>query len=430
LTIDPVSAQFDVIHAAPSTPKGTSLAYLLELSQQLGLNLRPAYRSDPVELIVPSVVHFKLGHYAAITGQNEDRYLLQDPTFGGEGWATRDALETESSGYFLIPADQLGDGWRQVPESEGRTVWGKGYTCCSDPGPTGPCDPNTDQTCDGDGGPPPPGDPPPPPDGDGGGGPPPSGGGPPPSGGGPPPGPGGPPRPPLPPPGGGMCGLARVHLMTVSLNIVDSPVGYRPPVGPAVRFTVRYGQRDDFQPANHAYSNLGSKWTFDWLAYIQDDPTNPNASVQYYMMGGGFRTFTGFDPTTQRFAPEQYDQTLLARTANGYQLTARDGSSLTFADSDGATGTTRRVFLTELTDPAGNSVTLTYDANLRITTITDPFGEATTLAYDNPADSFKITKVTDPFGRFATFGYDSSLRLQTITDAADNISSWVVSGSR
>jgi len=44
--------------------------------------------------------------------------------------------------------------------------------------------------------------------------------------------------------------------MLVSLNINDKPVGYSPPVGPAVRFMVRYNQREAYQPSNFAYSNL------------------------------------------------------------------------------------------------------------------------------------------------------------------------------
>ena len=93
--------------------------------------------------------------------------------------------------------------------------------------------------------------------------------------------------------------VPRVHLMLVSLNINDEPVGYSPPVGPAVRFTVRYNQRDAFQPQTFTYSNFGPKWTFDWLSYIKDNPTRPVADVEYYIMGGGTRTFTGFNNTTQ-----------------------------------------------------------------------------------------------------------------------------------
>jgi YD repeat-containing protein len=372
-SIDPLNVRFDVIHSAPSTPEGTSLTYLHELAGQLGMKMRMAYRSEPVEFIVASVVHLKLGHYAAITGHRDGRYVLQDPTFGRDIWATRDALEEESSGYFLIPADRLGLGWRQVPESEGGTVWGKGYTCCSDPGPVGPCDPTTDDpspSCCGGG-------------------------------------------------GGGMA-HARVHLMAVSLNIIDNPVGYKPPVGPPIRFTARYGQRDDFQPANRNFSSLGTKWTFDWLSFIQDDPTNANAKVLYYMPGGGLRTFNL--NLINQFDHEQYDQTLLTKTANGYQMTFRDGSTATFATSDGSLGSIRRVFLTQFADPAGNTVTLTYDATLRITMVTDAIGQITTLVYGNAVDPFKITAVEDPFGRVAQLGYDTSLRLTSITDAVDNIS--------
>ena len=41
--------------------------------------------------------------------------------------------------------------------------------------------------------------------------------------------------------------VSAVHLMLVSLNLTDEPVGYTPPLGPAVDFTVRYNQRDAFQ---------------------------------------------------------------------------------------------------------------------------------------------------------------------------------------
>ena len=63
--------------------------------------------------------------------------------------------------------------------------------------------------------------------------------------------------------------------MLVSLNINDEPVGYSPPVGPAVRFIVRYNQREARQPLNLNYSNFGPKWTFDWLSYITDTSPNP-----------------------------------------------------------------------------------------------------------------------------------------------------------
>ena len=186
-------------------------------------------------------MHWKVGHYAALVRQVGDRYLLADPTFGNTVWATRQALAAETSGYFLIPSGDLPRGWRAVDAKEGASVWGKGVTTSSDPGPLSPCDPTgggsscvADNGCGPFGG-----------------------------------GPAG--------PGSGLPrGMAAspVHLMLVSLNINDSPVGYSPPVGPPVWFTVRYNQRDAFQAANFTHSNFGPKWTCDWISYITDSPSN------------------------------------------------------------------------------------------------------------------------------------------------------------
>ena len=94
-----------------------------------------------------------------------------------------------------------------------------------------------------------------------------------------------------------------------------------------------------------------------------------------------------------------------------------------FGQSDGGV-TTRRVFLTQVIDPAGNAVTLTYDSDLRITAITDAIGQQTTLEYGNTADTFKITTVTDPFGRSAAFGYNAAGQLISITDTLGLVSAF------
>src|SRR5712692_2556833 len=72
----------------------------------------------------------------------------------------------------------------------------------------------------------------------------------------------------------GSQGMARssAYSMLASLHITDTPVGYKPPRGLAVNFTVTYNQRDAQQPPTFRYSNLGSKWTFNWLSYVTDDP--------------------------------------------------------------------------------------------------------------------------------------------------------------
>lgn len=378
------------IFDAASTRQGFSLPQVAELSRKVGLNYQMAFRDKGGEFVVPSVVHWKVGHYAAMVRQEGDRYLLEDPTFGNDVWATRQTLEAETSGYFLIPPGDLPGGWRKVDDKEGASVWGKGHTSNNDPAPTGPCDQATGGSgCSGG------------PCGLFGGG---------------------------PGPENGMA-VSRVHLMTANLNIVDTPVGYAPPVGFPVRFTVRYNHRDAFQPANFSYSNFGPKWTCDWVSYITDDPSNTLADVSYYIMGGGTRTFTGFDTNSETFAFQVYDQTLLTRTGPAsYEMLARDGSKLVFNQSDGAIGTARKIFLTQMLDPHGNAVTLSYDSDLRIVAITDAIGQVTTLSYGDTNDIYKITHVTDPFGRFASFDYDSFGRLTNITDVIGLTSAFTYEG--
>jgi RHS repeat-associated protein len=393
LLLDSTNPGTELIQASASTPKGFSLLQVEELSHKLGLSFQMAFRAKDVSFVVPSVVHLKVDHFAALIRQEGERYLLQDSTFGNDVWVTRETLEAETSGYFLVPLGELPLGWRNVEPQEGETVWGKGITGAPDPNPHGPDDPSS------------------------------------PSG-------------PCPK---GMA-VPRVHLMLVSLNINDEPVGYSPPVGPDVRFMVRYNQREKNQPSTFAYSNLGRKWTFEWLSYIKDDPNNLSSDVDYYIMGGGTRTFTGFvaaqppSLNTGTYAFQQYDQTRLTRISpDSYEMVSRDGTrkvfSTPFSELDPAVlgPSKRKIFLTKLIDPEGNAVSLSYDANLRLVAITDAIGQITTISYESPPeivplDIFKITKVTDPFGRFATFNYDHQGRLIKITDVIGIVSQFTYDG--
>ena len=166
---------------------------------------------------------------------------------------------------------------------------------------------------------------------------------------------------------------------------------------------------------------MGSKWTFDWLSYIKDNPNSPLADVEYYIMGGGTRDFTGFDANSRTYAFQLFDQTKLTRISTSpiaYEMLSRDGTRKIFAQSNAATGSERKVFLTKLVDPFGNSVSLSYDEHMRIVEITDAIGQTTQILYQN-TDIYKITMVTDPFGRSAKFEYepDNPLhRLWKITD--------------
>src|SRR4030095_10125416 len=206
------------------------------------------------------------------------------------------------------------------------------------------------------------------------------------------------------------------HAMLASLNIQDTPIGYNPARGPAVNFSVTYNQRDVHQPYEFKYSNLGPKWTFNWLSYVTDDPNDAAASAAVYVSGGGVETYSNFDPNSQSYQPDPQSYAVLFRaSSNAYERRLPDGSKQIFALRDNAVNYPRRIFLTQVVDPAGNVATIGFDANFRVTTVTDALGYVTMLSYELANDPLKITKVTDPFGRYAVFSYVNG-QLTAITD--------------
>ena len=385
---DPKKALNPLVFNSKSTTNGYSMAQLARLSRDLGMSYQIAFRSPGAAFILPAVVHWKAGHYAALLQKEGDRLLVLDLTFRGSLRMSAAAMEEEASGSFLVPPGPLPAGWRLVPEQEAATVWGRGVVTGQDGDATSPSDtqsggdggscPSSQASSSGTG----------------------AGGSQ--SGG-----------------GEGVTGMTSYTMdtMLVSLNLHDTPVGYKPPVGPAVRFRATYNALEAGQPATFYYSNLGQKWTCNWIAYITDNPTSPGANVSFYVDGGGTLEFTGYNSSTKTYAPELMTQAVLVLTSSSsYELQYPDGSKKEFAKSDGSTGTSRRIFLTQIVDAPGNAVSLNYNAQLRITNIVDAIGQPTALLYTNQAYPNAITAVVDPFGRAAYFQYNGSGMLSQITD--------------
>src|SRR6266852_2688468 len=240
---------------ARATPKGTSLAQLNRLADDVEMKYQMARRPSGGRVVLPAVVHFSQGHYAALVKEENGRYLIQDPTLppatSGEQWLSPEVLDSEGSGYYLVPQGPLPDGWSPVNEAEGSAIWGRGPTqnnvdYATGEGQTkaGLCPPSDQNKAK---------------------------------------------------------GMAQYSLlaMLVGLTITDTPVSYNPPRGPPINFRVTYSQREAYQPALFNYSNLGPKWTFNLMSYITDDPNNPNANISLYLRGGGSEFYTNFNPTTQ-----------------------------------------------------------------------------------------------------------------------------------
>jgi len=386
---DPAKASNPLILSSQSTTNGFSLSQVAEFSRQLGLDYQMAYRSPGAQLVVPAVIHWKVGHYAALLRQDASKLLVKDRTFQSSLWMSRLALDQESSGYFLIPPGPLPSGWRAVSEAEAQGIWGRGFinNHCTE------CPPPPPPPCPGGGG------------GDGGGG-----------------------------GAGGGCGEGLTtyafHMARATLTLSDSPVGHAPPLGPDVYFRAAYNQNEANQPAVFYYSNLGPYWDFNWLTYVVDNPNSPASDVSIYVNGGGTVRFSGYDTNTHSYALETMSQTILLRTSNSsYLQQFRDGAKRVFAMSDGASGSSRRIFMTQLIDPAGNAVELRYDTSLRLTNIVDAIGQGTVFGYTNSNYPFAITSVQDPFGRTAYFSYNGSGLLSAITDVLGIISQYLYDGT-
>jgi hypothetical protein len=218
-TADPARS-LKVLQEVQSTLDGLSLSAVEAISKRAGMGYQMAFRSQGAPLLMPAVVHWKLGHFAALLGRNASgRLLVGDPTFGEDIIMSASALDEEASGYFLVAAGQLPAGWRHVSPTEGGRIWGRGDTGNShDTGATGCPEVHAFPTGS-DGG----------------------------------------------------CTAWNVEAMVDGLSLHDDPIGYDPPLGPKIRFPLDYSQRDQAQPPLFTYTNFGNKWTSGWLSYVTDN---------------------------------------------------------------------------------------------------------------------------------------------------------------
>ena len=382
---DRAKAGNQLIQDSQSTTNGFSAKQVAELSRRLGMNYQVAFRAPGAVIILPAVVHWKVGHYAALIASDGALLRAEDSTFRNKTWLSDATLDEEASGYFLVRSGTLPAGWRAVPDAEADQVWGKGVTFESDPDATTPYDltAKSPETCHG-------------------------------------------------------MATWNVHLMLASQIIQDTPVGYTPPVGPPIYFTVTYNSASAQGQEGPDYSNVSPDWRCNWLAYITDDPMNPAGDIRFAVDGGGTLTFTDFNPTNQIFNNLTRNRANLLRTStNSYEILYPDGSKKIFDLAASSAGTLRKIYMTAVVDPAGNAATIQFDSPGRITGITDALGQQTKLYYEvtDPnvlpewqwVQAYIVTRVVDPFGRTARFQPSAAVfaHLTNIVDSLGLSSSFV-----
>jgi RHS repeat-associated protein len=374
LNLTKASPEFNpIIEKAQSTTNGTSLAQVKDWSDKVGLKYQAAKRSKGAAFVVPCVMHWSVDHFAAIVGKDNGLYHLKDPTFDNDGqlWVTAKALEQETDGYFLVPTDKpLPPGWSAVSEEEAKTVFGKGNASGRNGNDTSDDAPTNGPSCD-------------------------------------------------------TSGMARAdsYSMLASLHIRDTPMEYSPPIGPSINYRFDYNHKQTNQPSVFSFTNLGQNWNFNWLSYLTVDPSTSVASVR--IRGGGTEVYT---PSGGVYSPSFLSQALLVNMGSGvYERRMKDGSVEVYNQPDSSSPA--RIFLTQVKDPQGNTVSIQYDANFRLTTITDAIGQVSTLSYvSNTVGNvgfYKIASIADPFARTCSFAYDSTTtNLLSITDVVSLKSSF------
>lgn len=395
-------AQILIAHTAESGPRGFSLTQLSELATKTGLKHRIIKREPGQPIPVPAIIHWKLNHYAAVVDEKDGRYLLDDPTFlAGAETMTSAALDAEGSGYFIIPETAKptgpGDaaGWRTVdPNSdEARAVFGMGAPSATNPDQTLCCEGQSPGVpCCND-------------------------------------------QPPM------AVAAGNTHL--INLAVRDAPVDQKTPKGPSAAVTLNYNHREASQPASFKVSNVGFKWSLNWIAWLEDHPTAA-ASIYRYAGGGGKITYKNLGSSwTPKYQAEMLANGMLVRTPadfslplSYYEVKFPDGSKHVYSHLD-TTSSGRKVFLTQVVDAQGNATTFSY-TNLtgtqgsvtctvpcvRLNSFTDATGKTTTFSYLDSSWPLRITKVTDHFGRFSTLTYDGSGRIASITDPIGIVSSF------
>jgi RHS repeat-associated protein len=347
-------------------PKGVSLAEVARLADEAKLPYRLVFREPGQKVPVPSIVHWKVGHFSAIVGEANGRFQVKDPVYGHQDmWVTAAALDAEGSGYFLALADESPvTEWRTASAEEAGEVWGMGPTDGTRPG--------------------------------------------------------------CPMCSYGINELT-VSLNLTDTPVGYTPAkgpsakvilsyNQREADQPAIfnlfnispKWTLNwlgYVQDDPTSPGQTVKRYLPGGGAFYYSGYNSATraftPQDDDASV---LMLASARPVT-------------------------YERFLNDGSVEIYSQSDGSPTYPRNVFLTQIIDPQGNALSLGYDSKLRLTGLTDATGRQTTFSYGLASSPLLVTQITDPFGRSASLTYDGSGRLSSITDVIGLTSSFTYDAS-
>ena len=148
--------------------------------------------------------------------------------------------------------------------------------------------------------------------------------------------------------------------------------------------------------------SFGYGWTFNYNTKLTEDA---RLDVTW-MDEDGSQLF--FNEDNGKYTSPRGCYATLTKTDNVFTLTQKHGIKYIFENQDTDAGTYE---LTQIEDPNGNAITLTYSNNL-LTKVTDPSNRAITFTY---SDS-RITAVTDADNKTVSYTYDADGDLIKATD--------------
>jgi RHS repeat-associated protein len=381
--MQPENQSLESLVEVPSPTNGFSMAGLVDIAKQYGLDVVAVRRPSGQDLVVPSVIHWRQNHYAAVLKHKDDLYLVSDPTFGQQKWLSAEAIDEEASGEFIIPAALQTNGWPQLALNEAKSIHGMGLPNNINDGkdkgckPGGPCPPCT-----------------------------------------------------------GMP-VWWVSEPYINVWIADEPISYLTSRGTPFTFRMTYKQRDT-RVGETLVANTG--WNHSWYSYTHLDSQVPfyihsipqlaSSTAAVYLPNGGevdFAEGQSYDPETRLLLLQQNPELQLTLYGdagdNGLRLAHADGSqeiyglgvvfSVPFGDYPESD-----YLLSRHLDANGDTTWFDHDAiNLSayvVTFVVDPDGLTNILTYTT---NNLLSSVTNAYGQSAHFLYDSKGNLTNIVDA-------------
>jgi hypothetical protein len=385
------------LYQTPSPDGGFRMSQLLELAETNGLSVDAVRRPAGGDIVVPSVVHWKLNHYAAIVEQKDGRYKVIDSTFGKtHSWIDAATIDAEASGAFLVPRSKSPSAWAKLSKTECDSIYGKGFpnyipdeSDCNAPcdcndndeeseeppaANDGPADGETpdSEECDEE----------------------------------------------LAEASAGMP-VWRVSEPYATLWLIDTPLRYRLSSGKWMSLQLKYKSRGESKI--DTMGGFGPFWECNWLGFLHQESDVYDANVA----GGGHESASNdalLYKSGRRFVTGTSGGGSGAMDVGGTSVPTMIGplgSKNGYAFKALLAGATNH-FLTHRMDRYGRITEFKYETNgtiARMTSVIDKDGRSITVSYHSGTNAHLIGEVTDPYGRSARFYYTNQL-LTHIVDTA------------